>query len=140
MHELPDPRPTCVRCTGTSLTANDPAGSSDLTFWSCPSCHRAFALQGDVLTERWLGPLSVALYCVIFVLHPQSAAAATVRSLDHLGPRRLELMADEIELELAHPSQPVSQILPGMQATEADLREFLGLVAARIRAQPKTDR
>lgn len=41
----------------------------------------------------------------------------------------------EIERHPAHPTQPVHRIHGRMAASEEDLREFLGLVAADLRAR-----
>ena len=121
--------PTCLRCPG-ALRPTDRAG--ELLFLECPECGRRYAQQdGGPLTERWLGPLSLALYGVIFVEHPQDPECVRrqARSMDHLDTGAL---VRDIRWELAEPSQPVSAILPGMSATEADLREYLRLLVDEL--------
>lgn len=125
--------PTCLRCLDAELLAvASPAG---LSFFECPGCGRRFAQRdGGPLTERWLGPLRVTLYGVLFSRHPQAEAArvAAMITSAHAGSR--DLFIREIRAELASPSQPVRDILPGMSATEEDLREFLRSVADALEA------
>jgi hypothetical protein len=121
--------PTCLRCPG-ALRPTERAEA--LVFLECPECGRRYAQQdGGPLTERWLGPLSLALYGVIFVERPQDPECVRrqARSMDHLD---VGALAREIRLELAEPSQPVSAILPGTRATEPDLREYLRLLADEL--------
>jgi hypothetical protein len=121
--------PTCLRCPGT-LHPTDRA--DELTFLECEGCGRRYAQRdGGPLTERWLGPLSLALYGVIFVEHPQDPECVR-RQAGSLGHLDTAALVGEIRRELAEPSQPVGAILPGMRATEADLREYLRLLADEL--------
>jgi hypothetical protein len=110
-----------------------PTGQSGpLRFHECPRCGRAFAERTDgTLVERWPGPLSVALYSVIFDPRPQDPerVAAVASGLGHLDTDRI---AAEIRLELGHPTQPVAEIVGPMRAGEDDLREFLRLLADEL--------
>ena len=110
-----------------------PTGQSGpLRFHECPQCGRAFTERPDgPLVERWLGPLSVALYGVIFDPRPQDPqrVRAVAGQLGHLDTARI---AAEIRLELAHPTQPVADIVGPMRAGEDDLREFLRLLADEL--------
>ena len=119
----------CLRCD----VPLSPTGQADsLRFHQCPRCGRAFTEQADgTLVERWLGPLSVALYGVIFDPRPQ--APERVRAVaDGLGHLDGDHIAAEIRLELAHPTQPVGEIVGPMRAGEDDLREFLRLLADEL--------
>jgi hypothetical protein len=118
----------CLRCPGTEL---QPLPSPKaIAFFECPTCLRGFTRhESGALTERWMGPLSIALYAVIFEEHPQSKAvrvAAQLRS--QRGAADCALIAREIRTELSAPTQPVREIL-GMRASEHDLREFLERIA-----------
>lgn len=117
----------CLRCA----VPLSPTGRADpLRFHECPRCGRTFTEHADgTLVERWLGPLSTALYGVIFDPRPQERARGVAERLGHLDTARI---AAEIRLELAHPSQPVAEIHDGMAAGEEDLREFLRLLADEL--------
>ena len=119
----------CLRCA----VPLSPTGQADpLRFHQCPRCGRAFAERADgTLVERWLGPLSVALYGVIFDPRPQEPerVRAVADGLGHLDTAHI---AAEIRLELAHPTQPVAEIVGRCGAGEEDLREFLRLLADEL--------
>ncbi len=122
----------CLRCAGAALTPTDSAES--VKFYVCPACTRRYAQTvGGALTERWPGPLGVVLYGVQFESRPQGRAADISSRLAHLDR---DIIAAEIRRELAQPSQPVREILPGMPASEADLREYLALVADELERRP----
>jgi hypothetical protein len=119
----------CLRCA----VPLSPTGQADpLRFHECPRCGRAFAERADgTLVERWLGPLSVALYGVIF--DPRPHEPERVRSVANgLGHLDTDRIAAEIRLELAHPTQPIAEIVGPMRAAEDDLREFLRLLADEL--------
>lgn len=87
------------------------------------------------MTARWLGPLSLTLYGVLFKERPQAEAARIAAMINGKHTESRDLFLREIRAELASPSQPVRDILPGMTATEEDLREFLRLVADALDAE-----
>jgi len=116
---------SCLRCERVVL---EPLPSPDsLEFFRCPQCHFEYSRQkGKGLTDRWLSPISLALYNVIFEVHPgdvaeQSARAFLARRDTHNLPRMLK----DIQDELARPRQNVRDILPNMVADEAKLRDYL---------------
>jgi hypothetical protein len=116
---------TCLRCDNVALEPREAAPS--IEFFQCPNCQRRYArAEGGELTERWMGPLSLVLYGVLFDQHPAERAAQVARQLlDQRSPADLRLMVQEIREELARPKQRVRDILPGMPAGETELREFL---------------
>jgi len=71
----------------------------------------------------------LALYGVLFAERPQDHAARVAASMGHLDTATI---ASEIRLELSRPGQPVRAILSDLRAEEADLREFLALVADEL--------
>jgi hypothetical protein len=116
---------TCLRCDNIALEASEAA--PPMEFFQCPNCKRRYArAHGQELTERWTGPLSLVLYSVLFEQRPAERAAEVARHfLDRRSPSDLRLIVDDIREELARPKQKVHDILPGMPAPEAELREFL---------------
>jgi hypothetical protein len=132
---MPGPTPQCPFCTATSLDSTDAAG--DHVFFSCPHCGRRFAREGDdPLVERWPGPLSIALYGAQFSRDPAQEAE---RLASHLvaglasDPERRQAMIAAIDDELRMHRQPVQDILPGMPASEAQLRDYLRRFADFLR-------
>ena len=125
--------PTCLRCTDTELMAvPSPEG---ISFFQCPKCARRFAQRdGGPLTERWLGPLSITLYGVLFAKHPPREAVRIAAMINAQHAESRDVLIREIRAELSSPSQPVRDILPGMSAPEEDLREFLRRVAEALEA------
>lgn len=123
----------CLRCGHHPLMRTDSA-ADDVTFYECPGCGRRFTYSGGSLTERWPGPIGLALYGVLFDDHPQERAKSSAAGLGRLDRDRL---VAEIRHELEQPSQQVRDILPGMRASEADLREFLALLVDELLAGPE---
>lgn len=122
----------CLRCDGTEL----PQGSL-----SCPRCGREYRLTPDGRpVERWVGPIGLVLYPIIFSEKPQAEAgriAAELYAASQPGTRsifrsltgdELRNLLAELRLELEHPSQRVQDIL-SLEKAEVDLREYLALVA-----------
>lgn len=118
--------PACTRCPDRLLDPEDRA--TEISFWACSSCGRRFTRHEDgELTERWLGPLSLALYGVMFSSDPVAEVDRVAGQISASTE-----MLDEIALELAHPSQNVSRI-HRMVADEAAVRAFLAALLERFR-------
>jgi len=111
---------------------------------SCPGCGRYFRSTPDgKVVEKWLGPLSIVLYPVIFENRPQKVANRIADELyassdpgahsmfRPFSRDQLWQMISEIRIELEHPTQNVRDILD-LRANETDLREYLDLVADRL--------
>ena len=127
----PDATASCLRCAATALRKLDsPEG---VAFFECPSCHRHYAREaGGALTYRWGHPISLALYGALFDPDPLPEAPRIAEFLRK--GRTAELIgewAEEIALELAHPTQAVRDIL-GNPSSEAACREFLAAVVQQL--------
>lgn len=106
-----------------------------MAFFECPSCRRHFARKhGGALTYRWGHPVSLALYGVLFASDPLTEAPRIAESLRQQGrtPEALAAFAEEIERELAQPTQQVRDIL-GSKASEAACRAFLAAVVRQLK-------
>ena len=125
----------CPRCPGVALIRS-PESSREIDFFECPSCNRYYAKKpGGSLTYRWLHPVTLALYGVIFDEEPVPRARPIVDQFIKDRPRKLLLnMVDEIELELEHPTQPVREAL-GNYATEEKCREYLAAFVSHMRSR-----
>jgi hypothetical protein len=102
---------------------SSPAG---IEFLECPKCYRHYARKpGGALTFRWLHPVSLPLYTVLFVTNPlQRAPEVAKQFVSQRSVEELNRIAEEIELELKHPTQNVREILDNPQ-TEDQCRAFL---------------
>ena len=70
---------SCPRC-GIPLVLN-PDTDAAITFYDCPSCQWHFAQEpGKGLHDRWLSPLSIALYSQIFEKHPEKTAEENAKA------------------------------------------------------------
>lgn len=129
----------CVNCDCLELVDN---GNN---FFACPECNRRFHLKEDgALTERWLGPISMVLYPVIFTLSPQSRATDIAENLyqsmipngkslfRRFTSEQIQYLVNELENELTQPTQKVKDIL-GCAGSESDLREYLSLVVEQLK-------
>jgi transposase-like protein len=124
-------RTHCLRCKITELTAlPSPSG---ISFFECPNCHRSFARKpGGKLCFRWLHPISLVLYPVIFERKPLQDCERVVEMFaKQESGERIKLIVQEIKLELDDPTQQVSDILECV-ASEDDLRKYLRCVADRL--------
>jgi hypothetical protein len=102
------------------------------------------------LVERWVGPIGLVLYPIIFSEKPQAEAgriAAELYAASQPGTRsilrsltcdELRNLLAELRLELEHPSQRVQDIL-SLEKAEVDLREYLALVAKGLAELPQAE-
>lgn len=124
-------QPHCLRCKTTELL---PLPSPDgISFFECPKCHRDFARKaGGALTFRWLHPISLVMYPVIFEGDPgQDCERVAEMFATQKSSEQIKLMIQEIRLELHDPTQQVRDILE-CRASEEDLRKYLRCVADRL--------
>ncbi len=127
--------PDCLRCDDVQLTRLSES-TDDIGFLECPLCGRQYAKKpGEAVTYRWLHPVSLPLYSVLFDQDPLSRAADIAQLFIEQRPADdLLAMLKEIELELDHPTQQVRAILDNPQSEEV-CREFLGGFVARVRSE-----
>lgn len=123
---------TCLRCAGVML-GRLPESNDDITFFECPSCYRHYAKKpAGILTYRWLHPVTLALYYVLFEDNPVPRAEwAAAEFMKNRSREDILRMTDEIELELTHPSQPIREAL-GNRASEEKCRDYLRAFVSHI--------
>lgn len=95
----------CPKCETTELVTL-PDSTEGMLFFRCATCGRELAKkEGQTITERWLSPISVALYLAIFNRsHEQALSIAQMLVKQH--PRDfIDRFLIEATDELAHPSQ-----------------------------------
>ena len=128
--------PQCPRCK--SMLVQNKETSSTMAFFDCPSCHWHFAQEpGKGLHDRWLSPLSIALYSQIFEEHPENTAEANAETLLSQRSDMITPLLIEIDRELVAPTQKVSEIHDFAYAKEENLRAHLRLLADALRRKTK---
>jgi hypothetical protein len=126
--------PSCFRCVSVELRRL-PESSTGVEFLECPSCRRHYARRSSgPLTYRWLHPITLALYGVIFDEDPVPQAVPQAEAfLRGRPPDELRRIVGEIELELNEPTHEVRNALEN-HASEEKCREYLRAFVAHIRA------
>jgi len=134
-------REVCLRCPGVELVPSGPF-RPEIEFFDCPACQRRYALKpGRSLTFRWLHPISLLLYGILFDVNLVGRARALLQAAEQLPnqPNATRRMIDEIELELTQPTQQVRDILDNPQ-TEEQCRQFLREFVAKVRTALREDK
>ena len=120
----------CLRCKTVPL--HDLPSPEGIRFLGCPQCLRHYAKKPDrPMTFRWLHPITVALYGVIFDRNPVPRAGQVAESLASEPAEWRAALLREIVLELADPTQDLADTLD-LAAPDAVLRDFLRELAARL--------
>jgi len=125
----------CPRCGGPLVMDSD--SDATMTFYNCPSCPWHFAQKpGQGLHDRWLSPLSIALYSQIFEKHPDQTAEENAKALLSQRPDLIAEILREIDRELESPTQKVSEIFNFLYPNEDNLRIHLKSLAVALRRIP----
>ncbi len=120
-------RQNCLRCETVQLRVIS-TSTQEITFYECPSCSRHFAQKlGQGLCDRWLSPIGIVLYGIIFERYPQDAYQRIAEQFLEQRAGDIPLLIEEITQELQKPTQNVCDILD-LQQNERDVRAFLQLV------------
>jgi hypothetical protein len=117
----------CLICKTIRLSIL-PASTEEITFYECQQCSRQFSKTGGrSLCFRWLHPISLLLYGVIFEPQPKGVAKRMAEYLQGQKTEEdLKIIIQEVKRELDNPTQNVRDILE-MHQSEEELREFLRL-------------
>ena len=121
----------CLRCKTIALQQIE--RHPGIRFFSCSECGRHYALEpGKQLTFRWLHPVTLALYAVLFDANPVERASSVAQEfVNQRSMEKLTRMVQEIRLELEEPTQQVRDSLDCV-ASEADLRTYLAAFCDEI--------
>jgi transposase-like protein len=120
-------RQNCLRCETVKLRVI-PTSTQEITFYECPSCSRHFAQKlGQGLCDRWLSPIGLVLYGIVFERYPQDAFQRIAEQFLEQRADDIPSLIEEITQELQKPTQNVCDILD-LQQNEQDVRAFLQLV------------
>lgn len=98
----------CYRCEG--VLEKLPESVPKVAFFECLTCGWHFAkVPGKNLHDRWLSPLSIVLYSIIYAKDPSEHSESIADSISQREDA--DLIIREIDQEIAHPKQKVSEIL-----------------------------
>lgn len=129
---------TCWRCGGHLEIL--PESDETIRFFCCGACLRNYAQKsGKGLTDRWMSPLSIALYGTQFYEQPARRAGWHADQL--LAERDaawIEILLEDIDSELETPEQRVRDILD-CRPSEEECRRFLSELAVHLRAHTRDD-
>ena len=124
----------CIRCKKGMLETQK-GSTDDMEFFTCDTCGWHFARSPrEELHDRWASPLCLILYSQIFERDPRETGEMNARYLAKEMPDKIPLFIEEIERELNHPIQKVSQLLDFVYADEEGLREHLRGVAKVLKS------
>jgi hypothetical protein len=133
----PDPNLTekCLRC-GEEALAILPESTAAMTFYECTKCRWRYAKKpGEALHDRWMNPISLVLYPVIFQKDPREHIGRIAELFIEQKDRdEIITTVNEIDRELKEPTQRVSEILDFVHSpSEKIVREFLRGVSVRLK-------
>lgn len=124
----------CFRCAG-KLQDNTPPDVAGIKFFACMDCGAGYAKKpGQDLHDRWLMPLSVVLYAVIFEREPYLKAKSVAKYLLDQKNTDLLKLKEHILEEIKTPKQKVSQIHDFAYPDEVELRKYLVAVYEHLNA------
>ena len=124
----------CIKCKDEALKIVDE------NFYRCGKCERQFRVaDSGELVDRWMSPISIVLYPVIFSARPVEDAQRVAEGLYEstipgsnsifmeFSLEQIQYLITDINDELSTPTQKVSAILD-CKASEEDVRKYLGKV------------
>ncbi len=115
----------CLRCA-SELSCSRDSRDGVIDFFDCPECHSRYAqAPGQCLHDRWLMPLTLPLYMVMFDQKPVEKAEFVAQAMMERGPGFAEVVLEHVNEELARPKQKVREIHDLVCKDEALLRKFL---------------
>lgn len=114
----------CYRC-GETVLHGEPL-DEDIHFFVCPACNSRYAERvGQAPHDRWLMPITLLLYSVIHVRHPEEWGVKIANEFKDRTDLDLEVLVSHIDEELNFPKQRLTDIHEFEHASEDQLREFL---------------
>ncbi|MDQ8201348.1 hypothetical protein QEH56_24530, partial [Pelagicoccus enzymogenes] len=127
----------CIRCE-TKLKS-DGRGSWKVKFYRCPNCGSGYSKTlFKPLCDRWLMPITIPLYSVIFDKEPEQKSYSVARTLLNQNDKKeIRQIIEHIDEEIKHPKQKISDILNFIHPNEDKLRRFLKCVSIELKEQTK---
>ena len=122
----------CFRCSGNLAVTEE---HEDITFYECKDCKRRYAKSlGKSLTDRWMNPISIALYAIIFDTEKVSHERIEnmMKSYDNKTLEQKKQLIEEIEEEIRNPKQKLVDMLD-LKGTEEIARDYLYRFAIELK-------
>jgi len=118
----------CFRCNG-DLKDTTPNDIADIKFLSCKNCPCQYTenSKGRV-HDRWLMPITLPLYGVIFEEDPLSCVDNAVNEMASRKREFIDVLIEHISEELVNPKQKIIDLHDFKHPNEERLRAFLKLV------------
>jgi hypothetical protein len=114
----------CYRC-GETVLPGEPR-NEEIHFFVCPACNSSYAERvGEAPHDRWLMPITLPLYSVIFERHPEEWGVEIAKEFKDRTDLDLEVLLSHIDEELNFPKQRLTDIHDFEHASEDQLRQFL---------------
>ncbi|WP_019668337.1 hypothetical protein [Eudoraea adriatica] len=107
----------------------------DISFYNCASCKRNYAKEpGKDLTDRWMSPLSIVLYDIIYNKERISDETIEIVAdrINTYETKQIEAIIDDINEELVNPKQKLIAILD-LHGTEENARDYLKRLVKRLK-------
>ncbi len=128
----------CPRCKSSELRRL-PESTSEIDFYECSPCQWQYAKEAgqQEVHDRWLSPISLVLYGIIFDKVPLTSVERIADNfLKNYSDSEIEGIVREIDREIANPIQKVSEILELVHSpSEETVRAFLHGVNNRIKSK-----
>ena len=122
----------CFRCGNTLVILED---LKEIIFYECQHCMRGYAKKPKQnLTDRWLSPISLVLYEIIFETERISDLRIQRIAEDikkRWNKERINLFIDDALEELKTPRQKLVDML-GLKGTEENTRDYLNRLIKRL--------
>ena len=127
----------CYRCNSNliNVTTSD---ADDVEFFECTSCKSSYSKRTDGnLHDRWLMPITLPLYSVIFDKNPETRAREQAHEFLNTDNIDIEILKTHIREELESPKQNISEILNFKYPNEDKLRKYLRCFVTEIEGLQK---
>lgn len=128
LHLINEKMTECYRCN-SKLKDVTPKDIENIHFFEYLECHSRYAQKpGQQLHDRWLMPLTLILYEVIFSENPPDHAKELLNEKGRFDVKKKDILISHIRGELDTPNQKISEIFDFVCNDETKLREYLRLV------------
>ena len=121
----------CYRCGSQLIELG--SKNDEIAFFECVSCESQYTKKpGGNIHDRWMMPITLPLYSVIFSSDPAQEVERVVQQFQERESEFKKVLVEHINEELENPKQKISEIHEYKFANESQLREFLTLFIQKL--------